>query len=83
VDKALQGTLSSVVPSAAGFQAQRAAVEAAVRRTRAMDAAAAAEAAAAALLLEARLLKPRLSMGGHLTLLHLHPRAELVSLWTD
>jgi hypothetical protein len=50
VDKALQGTLSSVVASAGGFQAQREAVAQAVGRSRAADAAAAAEAAAATLL---------------------------------
>jgi hypothetical protein len=44
VDKALRGTLSSVVPTAAGFQSQREAVAAAVKRSRAMDAAAAAPA---------------------------------------
>jgi hypothetical protein len=57
VDKALRGTLSSVVPSAAGFQAQREAVAEAVGRSRAS----AAEAAAAALL-EARLSGPDLGL---------------------
>ena len=53
VDEALQGTLSSVVPSAAGLQMQRGVAALAAGRSTA-SAAAAAEAAAAALL-EARL----------------------------
>ena len=53
VDEALQGTLSSVVPSAAGLQTQREVAALAAGRGTA-SAAAAAEAAAAALL-EARL----------------------------